>query len=400
MFQMILMAIVVCTLAWWAWAHVWVGRLPRPALWRGVVALFVLVQVATLAWLFADRQGGPGMPTHVRAWAYVWHLVALPFGVFLGLIATAACVCRVIWDRFAARPPAAVQMPISEPGPDLTRRQVLVASAVSMPPLLCAAGVVKGLWELDEFRVRDIEVAWPDLPADLDGVSIAHVSDVHVGRYTRGRVLDEIATRVNVLRCDAIVMPGDLIDYALADLPEALAMVAKFDRPVYLCEGNHDLFQGREAFGEAVIRSGFRLLRNEAAVQHIRGVPVQFLGIRWGGPGSGRGARIEENLRKIEPLREPEAFQVLLAHHPHAFDGAAAMGIPLTLAGHTHGGQLMLDDNTGAGPMLFRYWSGLYQQAGPGGNVRSCVVSNGVGNWFPLRLNVPAEIVRVILRRA
>ena len=74
--------------------------------------------------------------------------------------------------------------------------------------------------------------------------------------------------------------------------------------------------------------------------------------------------------------------------------------MPLTLAGHTHGGQLMLPGGIGPGPLMYRYWSGLYRQPTPTGGAAACVVSNGVGNWFPLRMNAPAEIVHLTLRRA
>ena len=90
-----------------------------------------------------------------------------------------------------------------------------------------------------------------------------------------------------------------------------------------------------------------------------------------------------------------DAFPILLAHHPHAFDPAAAAGIPLTLAGHTHGGQLMLTNSIGFGPQMYRYWSGPYRKD----DGASLVVSNGVGNWFPLRINAPAEIIHLTLRR-
>jgi predicted MPP superfamily phosphohydrolase len=53
----------------------------------------------------------------------------------------------------------------------------------------------------------------------------------------------------------------------------------------------------------------------------------------------------------------------------------------------------MLTERLGAGPVMFRYWSGLYTRANS-----SLVVSNGAGNWFPLRINAPAEIVRITLR--
>jgi predicted MPP superfamily phosphohydrolase len=93
--------------------------------------------------------------------------------------------------------------------------------------------------------------------------------------------------------------------------------------------------------------------------------------------------------------RQPNAFPILLAHHPHAFDLASQANIPLTLSGHTHGGQLMLSHNVGFGPLMYRYWSGLYTRGGS-----QLLVSNGVGNWFPLRVHAPAEILHVTLRRA
>jgi uncharacterized protein len=399
MFQTAMLTILACSLAWWVWAHVWVRRLPRTGRWRLAIAAFAVAQVGMVVWVLASRMGGVPMPTPFQAWVYLWNLVVLPLAVLTAGVSVAVWCVDVAWRWWRRRAKAGGE-PQKADGPTLSRRQVLAASVVAGPPLLCGVGLAKGLWELDEFRVRRIEVGLEGLPPDLEGVSLAHVADVHVGRYTRGRVLDEVARRVNALRCDAVLMPGDLIDHALADLPEAAAMVRRFDAPVYLCEGNHDLFEGREAFGAGLASAGLRLLRNQADLRHIRGVPVQFLGLRWGGPGAGRGAKEAENLAEIGRLREPGAFQVLLAHHPHAFDGAAEMGIPLTLAGHTHGGQLMVSDDAGAGPVLFKYWSGLYRRAGSDGVERACVVSNGVGNWFPLRLNAPAEVVQVVLRRA
>ena len=98
-------------------------------------------------------------------------------------------------------------------------------------------------------------------------------------------------------------------------------------------------------------------------------------------------------MRVMLKHRQPDAFPILLAHHPHAFDAAAEAGLPLTLAGHTHGGQWMLDRQRGVGPVLFRYWSGLYTRGGS-----QLIVSNGAGNVFPVRINAPAEIVHITLR--
>ena len=97
-----------------------------------------------------------------------------------------------------------------------------------------------------------------------------------------------------------------------------------------------------------------------------------------------------ENLRR---QRDPKAFPIVLAHHPHAFDFADEF--PLMLSGHTHGGQLMLAEDVGFGPWMFRYWSGEYRKPD-----RALVVSNGTGNWFPVRINAPAEVIHLTLKPA
>jgi predicted MPP superfamily phosphohydrolase len=85
----------------------------------------------------------------------------------------------------------------------------------------------------------------------------------------------------------------------------------------------------------------------------------------------------------------------LLAHHPHSFDAAAQAGFPLILSGHTHGGQIMLTSQVGLGRVRFRYTSGLYEKPGS-----KLIVNNGLGNWFPLRINAPAELVHITLNSA
>jgi predicted MPP superfamily phosphohydrolase len=115
----------------------------------------------------------------------------------------------------------------------------------------------------------------------------------------------------------------------------------------------------------------------------VRGQAVRILGLRWD-----EGDGIASDLAR----RDRDDFTILLAHHPDAFDAAAQADVPLTLAGHTHGGQLMLTPHFGFGPWLYRYWSGLYRKG-----ASQLVVSNGVGNWFPLRIGAPAEIIFLTL---
>jgi hypothetical protein len=101
-----------------------------------------------------------------------------------------------------------------------------------------------------------------------------------------------------------------------------------------------------------------------------------------------------DGVTSVEAL--PEVPDLLLAHNPKAFPAAARLGIPLTLAGHTHGGQVALRDRPQANlSLLHRHSRGLYSRGGS-----RLFVNVGAGAWFPLRRNVPAEIVMLTLRRA
>jgi len=167
-----------------------------------------------------------------------------------------------------------------------------------------------------------------------------------------------------------------------------------------VCEGNHDLMSGRTDFERQVIAAGFPMPINDSHSITIRGQELQLLGLRWGnadpGDASSMGAsdaEISASTRLTVGQVRPGAFPILLAHHPHAFDFIHDSGVNLVLSGHTHGGQIRIGPIEPA-ELRFRYISGLYQRNG-----QQLFVNNGVGNWFPLRIGAPAEIVDFTLVR-
>ena len=401
----ILDALLLGDLLWWWRADRVLRRLPRAQPWRIALGLFMAAQAVGLFLVHTSRRldldldwllNGPWLTC-----IYLWHcllllpmlLLWIPYALAKGTVAGVRALIRL---RDARHPPSAAN------GTRITRREFARVLATAAPALttLGAAGVA--LWQLERFRIRRFDIALAGLPPALDGLTIAHVTDFHVGQFTRGAVLDRIVAATNALRADLVLFTGDLINFALSDLDAALAVVTRLRgaHGFFMCEGNHDLFEGREAFEARTRAAGVRLLVNETASVTIRGVAVQLLGLRWGAPGqhphhpaSHHETAIADSMRELLAQRDAAAFPILLAHHPHAFDYAA--GIPLTLAGHTHGGQLMVTPNTGFGPLLYRYWSGLYREG-----ARALLVSNGTGNWFPLRTRAPAEILHLTLRRA
>ena len=388
-YLLIIFAVPLLSLGWWIWADRRlrglgkIGSKARVAL--GLAVLFILLG---FVWVLLGRRHLLAVPLPAEWYALVllWGLIFLPLlGVPMMVVWSLGSIVRRIFGKKSIPHDPAVQR--------WTRREWLAGGLVSMPVWATFGTTAFSLPRLTRFRVRELTVSIKELPTALDGMRIAHVTDTHVGKFTRGAVLDEIVAATNRLEADLVLFTGDLIDNTLDDLPLAVRMLQRLrsGSGLFVIEGNHDLFEDPAGFEKGVRAGGLAMLRNEAATVTVRGVPVQILGIVW----NHAAAQMNRDVDQVAALRDPAAFPILLAHHPHAFDRAADLGFPLTLAGHTHGGQLMLTPEFGAGPAMFRYWSGLYQKLSS-----ALVVSNGTGNWFPLRVNAPAEIIHLTLRRA
>jgi len=395
-FYLIILGIPLLSLAYWAWAHRRLYKLrARPASHYAVAGSMLLL-LTGFGWIMLSRLDfiETAVPSWIYALVLIWALVILPLmAVPLMTGWSLLKAAKGLTARLTgASPPAAVQTPAA--GEPMSRRQMLGTTAIALPMIATFGSTAISIPQKKHFRIRELTVRLPELPQALDGLRIAHISDTHVGKFTRGKLLHALSDATNRLQADLVLLTGDLIDHSIDDLPEALDMIQRMNPGSGLCtiEGNHDLFDGVEPFVSGVRERGIRLLRDESAIVQVRGRPVQLMGISW----HGRGGGIEDLVDRAADQRDPDAFPILLAHHPHAFDRAAERGIPLTLAGHTHGGQIMLTPEIGPGPMMFKYWSGQYRKKESG---RSLVVSNGAGNWFPLRTAAPAEIVHITLRR-
>jgi predicted MPP superfamily phosphohydrolase len=393
-FVIIVCAVLIGDVAWWQWADRRARETRRPRLWRTLLALFTAAQLGYLLWFitFPDRgrHAHLWVPSSILAMIYLWHLLILPITLLI-LIPVQWSTLAVMRRRRRRLSQGEVQPEDFMP-PTISRRQAMASAAlIALPPLLTFTAAGRAMRQVQHFRVNRIELPLASLPRELDGMTIAQVSDLHLGRFTRAGMLPAIVEATNALRADLVVLTGDLIDLTLADLPAGIDFVRRLDPRggLFIIEGNHDLIENPRGFETRVKDAGLPLLLDESAMATIRGQPVQILGMSWGrGDAWHVGA-----MARLNPQRRPDAFPILLAHHPHAFDPAAAVGIPLTLSGHTHGGQIMLTPRLGAGPAMFRYWSGLYRR-----NDSALFVSNGVGNWFPLRIGAPAEIVHLTLR--
>lgn len=402
-FLAVALGVALPTGLWWSWADGVLARAGRSKL-RVVAGGFSSVMLSPLVWLFTGaREVWDAYPLVLIMWIMLWHMAV----VIVGYVAVAAGTGGCLWTALGGmlkRGATGEAEPVDADGgqsPGLTRRSVLVMAGSALPLVLAGTGIAGGLKQAGRFRVRRIQMAAPRLPRHLKGLTVTHISDMHVGRLYTPDHLPRLVEAVNDLGSDLVAITGDVVDHAIQFLPPALEAIGQMEHRYgrFSVVGNHDLIDSPQRFLAAYGLSEPGLLCDVSRPVLIDGERIQVAGLMWSfqeyatGRDPGHAARADAALLGSDPA----CFTLGLVHHPHAFDALAARGVDVVLAGHTHGGQLMLtppgaQHPIGGGSLWFKYLWGVYQR-----EASLLHVTSGVGNWFPVRINAPAEIVQIQL---
>lgn len=313
--------------------------------------------------------------------AYAWlmgQLILLLIGLPLWAITAAGAKMR------PSTPPAPATGSIS-------RRQLL-QGALAAVPLLAIGGSVHTVYTTSTvLAVRRFNLAWPNLPPSLDGYKIVQISDTHLGPFFSLAQFDRVLALAQRERPDLVAITGDLADdlSLLAPAMERLTRLAPtVPDGLYFCWGNHEYFRDIGLIRRALAASPVQLLENSHVVLRRGPQPFCLAGVDY--PWARRGPEL---IAKCQTFTDralagipADSFTILLAHHPDFLADGFARGLPLTLAGHTHGGQVIVAGQSLL-PVHYLYMRGLYRQGDSYGYVNS-----GAGSWFPFRVNCPAEI--------
>ena len=254
------------------------------------------------------------------------------------------------------------------------------------------AALAWGWFEAGWVRLRTLDVALRDLPPELDGLRVAHLSDFHLGTPSRGaRAVERAVDWVEERRPDLVVITGDLLTHPRGE-PRLRELVARLPR-CYAVLGNHDFGDARDPLAkpshlEELAPS--RLLRDEAETIEIAGRSVQIVGVD---PTSYRRCA-----SRPEDRADPEAdLRILLCHFPRIFDQLAEGTFELVLSGHLHDGQIAIPygrEKLRLAHLRGRYAKGLYRR---NGSVMH--ISPGLGTTFvPFRLFARPEATELVLR--
>jgi predicted MPP superfamily phosphohydrolase len=294
------------------------------------------------------------------------------------------------------------------------------ATAVAgVSPFLCAAYGFAA--ERLKYTIRRVEIPVANLPPALDGMQIVQVSDIHLSGYMPRAEVRRAVDMANELGADLAVVTGDFITGAGDPLADCIDEIRRLRAPlgVWGCNGNHEIYARAEEEAQRLFaQAGLKLLRQENAQLTFKGAQFNLIGVDYQRERTAGGQKVQA-LAQLQPLVRRDMPNILLSHNPNSFNRAAELGIELSLAGHTHGGQIqveILDHRLSPARFITDYVAGLYQRPLfapsptaisqtflPASILRrpsaSLYVNRGLGTvGAPVRLGVPPEITLLVLR--
>ena len=249
-------------------------------------------------------------------------------------------------------------------------------------------------WERYDLHISQWRVPLPRLPADLEGLRLSLISDLHLSPgLSRNYVLSTLQV-VSQLGAEAILLAGDVLSAVPSHLEQYRRAFTDVQAPAgkYAVLGNHDfLYHRSEPIVEFLNETGWQVLRNESLPLPATHERVWLVGVD-------DPVTSHDDLEKALADAPKQSVHVLLSHTPDLIEPAATAGVDLMLAGHTHGGQVVAPF---LGPLVVpsqygaKYAWGLFDYQGT-----RMVVTRGVGMVTPhIRFNCPPEIALLTLHR-
>jgi predicted MPP superfamily phosphohydrolase len=281
--------------------------------------------------------------------------------------------------------------PVEDKPADPDRRSFMVRAARgTVWGAVLGSGAWGFAWSEATPKVIRYNISPAGLPQILDGLTIAHLSDLHIGIWTSPHVVPRVMALTRDLKPDLVVITGDIIEhrpYFSKVLVQHLHLLDKVPLGIYATIGNHDIYTGADQVSKALESGGITMLRNRNHSFNHEGLPLALVGVD--DPGRnflGKGGDI--NLGRAMYGIRPDQFPILLTHRPTGFEQARKRNISLTLCGHTHGGQIGLPGILNLADLAYDYTHGLYEKKG-----YLLHVTAGIGTvGLPIRVGVPPEV--------
>lgn len=268
----------------------------------------------------------------------------------------------------------------------ITRRAALKGVLATGIGALTGAVSYGVAYERHRVGVTEATLPVSGLPAALDGLRIALLTDIHHSSIVPAEDVTRAVELTLSTNPDLIVLGGDYVTYGDRDFVEPVAELLsplRASNGVFAILGNHD--DDRE-MPAALARKGITVLKDQRTRIIIRGNGLELAGIRF-------WTRRPADIARV--LKGATDSILLLAHDPRRLVEAAALHVPAVLSGHTHGGQVVLPGVGALARSRFPILEGLGRRENS-----SIFVSRGIGTvYVPIRINCPPEVALVTLQR-
>ncbi|CAM9255938.1 unnamed protein product [Ectocarpus sp. 12 AP-2014] len=374
---------------------------------RALRALFVFVLVGiyaiTLSAVALEQLVGTTNGRDPHPWMYFSFQFAGGFVLlivsawFVDIFIMTFRVVRYLWGRFTKKGDQAAAAAAASTGQQKFALPLLAFPLMWLVVFVILVTVASVQGSRDPVT-RTVEVPLANLPACLDGYSLAMVSDLHAGPTVGKSEMSRHVEAINALGADAIVMVGDLVDDQVEDIGSIVDPISGFSAPdgQFFAYGNHEEYTGQaRKWGDFVADRGFTVL-NDTRITLPPGAETASTSNNEGCFFYLAGVNDYESDPQYGPAldgRDDSVATVLLAHEPiQVKEASKYSSVGLQLSGHTHGGQVfpyhvLAYLNQG-------YVSGLHKKRDT-----FLYVSEGAVGWGPrMRLLSTTEYTLVILR--
>jgi predicted MPP superfamily phosphohydrolase len=301
-------------------------------------------------------------------------------------------------------------------GSEMTRRTFISKMA------LATGGVMLGsfLWGMTKgkygWRILNNKLSFSNLPASFDGMKIVQISDLHLGSFKENfEPLEEAVQMINDLKPDYIFFTGDLVNETYKEAEPWVQVIKKLQaqKGKFSILGNHDYGWGRIPEEEKENNSvnvarineemGFKILLNQHEILEHEGEKIGLIGVENWGYSDKNWFPTKGDYKKSVENMEAVPFKILLSHDPTHWEKKILdieHDVDLTLAGHTHGGQMGISIpglfELSAATFFYNRYAGAYKEG-----KQHLYVNRGLGFLiFPGRVGMPPEITLHTLNRA
>lgn len=242
-------------------------------------------------------------------------------------------------------------------------------------------------------KVKKIQITFPNLPENLDGFRILHITDLHIGPSVSPHFVHKVVEKANALSPDMMVFTGDILDSFAERHTQEHRLISKLKarHGIFYVTGNHEYYWNAKSSIEYFETAGFETLQNQVENIYLGTSVLQIAGVN--DPAARQFAQEGPNFDTLKHRLQDESFKILLSHQPRLCHEAEKSGFDLQLSGHTHGGQFFPWNLL----IVFfeRYSKGLYNI----GRLK-LYVNQGTGYWGPqLRLGTYCELAEIVLRK-